>query len=214
MIKHISFDLDGTLVDSLAVMRESWQEATAKLGIACGFEIFRKYIGLPFDKILLNIGLNDYLSELSELYFEGTRVRQKEIAKIEGVDSLLEECRNRKLGLSIITSKPRANSTQLLEGIGVSVDHLICSDDVIKGKPDPQSSWLLCEKTGLNPREILYIGDMIFDFQFALNAGMQFVFFNNYGRSGLPSNLRNNFAEISSLSEVTQIVSSLNKKYQ
>jgi len=190
-VRHVSFDLDGTLVDSFEVMRQSWEAATRELGIRCGFERYRNYVGLPFDRILQNIGLSDYRSELADLYFTGTRDRQHQISVIEGTETLLAALRARGLGVSIITSKPRHNAEPLLQALGLEVDMLICADDVPRGKPDPMSATLICNRFNVAPEDVLYVGDMVFDLQFALNAGLQFLFFDNAGRNRLPANLRN-----------------------
>lgn len=201
-IRHVSFDLDGTLVDSFEVMRQSWEDATRELGIKCGFERYRNYVGLPFDRILHNIGLSDYRAELSELYFKGTRARQGQVAVIAGAAALLNTARARGLGTSVITSKPRGNAEPLLREMALDVDMLICADDVPRGKPDPISATMICERFSIAPGEVLYVGDMVFDLQFALNAGLQFLFFENEGRNRLPTNLRNPVRRVATLSDV------------
>lgn len=201
-IRHVSFDLDGTLVDSFEVMRQSWEDATRELGIKCGFERYRNYVGLPFDRILHNIGLSDYRTELAELYFTGTRARQGQVRVIEGAGALLDTLRARGLGLSIITSKPRVNAAPLLHEMGLAVEMLVCADDVPRGKPDPMSAALICEHFTVAPGEVLYVGDMVFDLQFALNAGWQFLFFENEGRNRLPANLQNPVQRVPTLSAV------------
>ena len=35
-IKHIAFDLDGTLIDSEHLMKYSWDKTTKELNINCG----------------------------------------------------------------------------------------------------------------------------------------------------------------------------------
>lgn len=201
-IRHISFDLDGTLVESFDVMRQAWEAATGRLGIRCGFERYRRYVGLPFDRILQNIGLSDYRAELTEHYFAATRANQHRINVIEGAEAVLAEARARGLGTSVITSKPRRNAEPLLREVRLDVDMLVCADDVARGKPDPMSANLLCAQFGVAPGEVLYVGDMVFDLQFALNSGLQFVFFTDDGRNHLPGNLRNPVRRMAKLSEV------------
>ena len=200
--RHVSFDLDGTLVNSFDVMRHAWEGATARLGIRCGFERYRRHVGLPFGRILHNIGLSDYEAELTGLYFAATRANQHRIAVVEGAAATLAAARARGFGTSVITSKPRRNAEPLLEQLQLDVDMLICADDVDRGKPDPMSATLLCTRLGLSPAEVLYVGDMVFDLQFALNSGLQFVFFTNDGHNALPANLRNPVRRIRTLSEI------------
>jgi len=205
-IRHVSFDLDGTLVDSFDVMRQSWDDATRTLGIKCGFDRYRKCVGLPFDRILQVIGLSDYRAELSELYFKGTRARQHEVSLIPGAAELLDTVRARGLGVSIITSKPRGNAQPLLDVMGLVVDKLVCADDVPRGKPDPMSASLICKHFDVAAADVLYVGDMVFDLQFALNAGLQFVFLENEGRNTLPSNLLNRVQNARTLPDIAGLL--------
>ena len=201
-LRHVSFDLDGTLVDSFDIMRQSWEAATRELSITCGFERYRRLVGLPFPAILARLGLSNFEPELQRLYFSGTRARQDEVKVIDGARALLDLCRDRGLGTSVITSKPRRNAAPLLEAMGLRVDLLLCADDVAKGKPDPLSARILQERTGLAASEILYVGDMVFDFQFALNAGMPFLHVDQAGAHPMPTNLRNTVARVTRLSDV------------
>lgn len=201
-LRHISFDLDGTLINSFANMKTAWEAATAELHINCGFAEYRRYVGLPFPRILEMLDLSNYESELSDLYFRHTRQLADQIPVIEGAPELLERCRARGLSTSIVTSKPRRNSELIVERFGFHVDRLICGDDLKRGKPDPAAAQLLCEELGLAPADILYVGDAIFDFQFALNAGAHFLFFTDQGANRMPTNMLNPVRSVDTLGEV------------
>lgn len=201
-LKHISFDLDGTLINSFGNMKIAWQGATEKLHINCGFSEYRRFVGLPFPKIMELLGLKNYVTELSEEYFSRTRALAGNIPEIEGAKDLLKLCRSKGYKVSIITSKPRANSEDIVAKMGFDVDELICGDDFSKGKPDPYAAFLVCKRLGVTPEETLYVGDMVFDFQFALNAGMQFVLFDDAGANRLPLNMVNSYDRIGHLSDI------------
>ena len=201
-IRHVSFDLDGTLINSFATMKIAWEIATSELKINCGFAEYRRYVGLPFPKILDMLGLANFEIELNELYFANTRRLYDQIPLIDGADEILRWCRNAGLGTSIITSKPRKNSELILEKMGFEVDKLVCGDDLARGKPDPMAGQLLCETFDLDPGEVLYVGDAIFDFQFALNAGMAFILFDNHGDNRLPGNMLNPVTSVPSLLDI------------
>ena len=42
-IKHISFDLDGTLIDSLPIMKVAWESSMVALSLNCGFSECKIY---------------------------------------------------------------------------------------------------------------------------------------------------------------------------
>ena len=201
-IRHVSFDLDGTLINSFATMKVAWEIAMSELHINCGFAEYRRYVGLPFPKILALLGLSNFEIELTEIYFANTRRLYDQIPLIDGADDILKWCRAQGLGTSIITSKPRQNSELILEKMGFEVDRLVCGDDLSRGKPDPMAGKLLCEAFDLTPQQVLYIGDAIFDFQFALNTGMDFLLFDNHGDNRLPSNMLNPVKNVAHLSDI------------
>jgi len=201
-IRHVSFDLDGTLINSFATMKTAWEIATSELKVNCGFAEYRRYVGLPFPKILALLGLSNFEIELTEIYFANTRRLYDQIPLIDGADEILKWCRAQGFGTSIITSKPRQNSELILEKMGFEVDRLVCGDDLSRGKPDPMAGELLCEAFDLLPKQVLYIGDAIFDFQFALNTGMDFLLFDNDGDNRLPTNMLNPVKNVAHLSDI------------
>lgn len=205
-IKHVSFDLDGTLINSFPVMEKAWEYATAELSIQCGFSQFKKYVGLPFPKILEHLDLERYERELMDLYFSTTKSLSAEILMIDGAKDLLDDLKSNGFSTSIITSKPRANSVLIVEQMEFVIDLLVCGDDYIRGKPDPILGRDIFRSFDVLPEEVLYVGDMIFDFQFALNSGMDFVFFSDDGGNTLPSNLVNNVSRINFLTDLRGVL--------
>ncbi len=201
-VEHVSFDLDGTLIDSFPVMKQAWDASTRELGVTCGFEEYRKFVGLPFPRILQHLGLENLTKELSDLYFSKTRDKYGDVDEIDGASEVLSWCRDAGLGVSINTSKPRMNAEIVIELLGFDVDMLICGDDLAPGKPDPKGARLLSEAMGVPTERMLYVGDMIFDFQFALNSGMRFLLLNPGGQAPLPRNLLNPVTEISCLMDL------------
>ena len=52
------FDLDGVLLNSIENMNFSWNQTTRKkFNILTKFSSYKKYIGIPFTKILTNLGI-------------------------------------------------------------------------------------------------------------------------------------------------------------
>ena len=72
-VKHISFDLDGTLINSFPIMRQAWGETMLELGLAVGFDSYKKYIGIPFHNIINNLSLSGIKNEIEILYFSKTK---------------------------------------------------------------------------------------------------------------------------------------------
>lgn len=208
-IKHVSFDLDGTLINSFSVMKKAWEHATAELSIKCSFSNYKKYVGLPFPKIIEQLGLEAYERDLSDIYFTTTKALRHEVTMIDGASDLLSNLKGCGYSISIITSKPRMNAELVVEQMKFEVDLLVCGDDYIRGKPDPIAARDIFKIFDVKSAEALYVGDMIFDFQFALNSGMDFVFFGDDGRNVLPRNLVNPVNFIQQLCQLSPLVAEL-----
>ncbi len=205
-VNHISFDLDATLIDSYSVMHKAWSETMFDLGLAVGFDEYKRYIGLPFSKIMEKLGLERIESEIKVLYFKKTKNYADQINEVQGAHEVLEWCKKNKITTSIITSKPRANSKAIISKKKLNVDYVITEDDLKNGKPFPEPGLKVLEKFNINAKNMLYVGDTIFDLQFAQNLGAHFIHFTNKGKNSLPKNLVNNINSISNLIEIKQIV--------
>ena len=208
-VKHISFDLDGTLIDSFPVMKQAWSETMFELGLAVGFDNYKKYIGLPFKDILEKLNLIRMENEIKTLYFHNTKKRLKQINLINDANKILNWCKKAKISTSIITSKPRANAEIIISNNHLNVDWVVCGDDNKKGKPFPDPGLQILENFTINADQMLYVGDMIFDLQFAQNLGAHFIHFNNQKENYLPKNLANNIYTISKLIEIKKLVTKL-----
>ena len=205
-IKHISFDLDGTLINSIPVMEQAWKETMVELGLAVGFINYRKYIGLKFDDIMKKLGLENMKNEISLLYFKKTAKLVDQIKLIEGVAETMDWLKKKDITTSIITSKPRKNAESIIKIHNIKVDLLICGDDFSKGKPNPEGGLVIIEKFNLDPLDIFYVGDMIYDLQFAQNLGVNFIHFCIEGENLLPKNLSNKIKTTSRFQEIKKII--------
>ena len=104
---HISFDLDGTLIDSLDLMEESWKYATSKLDINIRFVDYKKYIGIPFKEIINKLGLEDEYQVIYDYYFEFSRDNIDKIKLNLETESIIQYLDSYDIEWSIITSKPK-----------------------------------------------------------------------------------------------------------
>ena len=201
-IKHISFDLDGTLINSFPIMEIAWNASMEKLNLNCNFLKYKKFVGMPFPRILELLSLTEYERELTKLYFSHTKELAGDVKAFYGVQEVFNWALKEGYSTSIITAKPRENAQILCDRLNVPVDFLVCGDDHRHGKPNAFVANAVLKKFEVLPSEVLYVGDMVVDFQFALNVGMEFVFFDGNGINRLPVNLVNQIDTISCLTEL------------
>lgn len=182
-VKHISFDLDGVLIDSLAVMESAWADAMKKISLNVSFENYKKYIGMPFDEILRHLGFDEKKSLIiSEVYNLSSRANIDKIKIFDGVLDALKRLRQAGFLISLVTSKNRIRTDEIVNGIlnQECFDQVITPEDVAlgRGKPCPDPILLACLKLGVDPGNSIYVGDMSSDRESALRAGVHFIHAN------------------------------------
>jgi HAD superfamily hydrolase (TIGR01549 family) len=194
------FDLDGVIIDSLPIMELSWITVCEKYNLNVPFAQYRENIGIPFKDILINLGIEEILyDELENDYFLETKQHQNEIKLFPYIRELIQELKSYNIKTFIVTSKPASNTHALLTSLDVSVDKIICADDVISGKPHPESGDKVRHFFGAD-KDVYYVGDMDSDRQFSVNCAFRFIF-ARYGYGSLNS-AEGVYSEISSLKNI------------
>jgi phosphoglycolate phosphatase-like HAD superfamily hydrolase len=200
---HISFDLDGTIIDSIPLMKLSWENVNEKLNLGLGWDAYRKNIGLPFSQICKNLGIEEFEQEVCSLYFGFNQENIDKIKPMIGLHECIEWIKKNHFSWSIITSKPKITAMPILELFDLKPDVLITADDVEKGKPFIDSAQLLTSQLDGKFDKIYYIGDTTIDHLFAINSGFEFIEFNS---SLLNRFILNNRLIISNLSDIKSII--------
>lgn len=177
MINHISFDLDGTLIDSIPLMKASWENVCSTLGLKIGWSVYRNNIGLPFDRICENLDILSIKDEVRELYFEFNKRNVDMIKPMQGLEECLRWLDVNKVEWSIITSKPKYTTTDILNRFQLTPKVLVTADDTLTGKPTTAPAQLLKSNLDSSDRNFFYVGDTLIDHLFAINSDFQFVEF-------------------------------------
>lgn len=177
MIRGVFFDLDGTLVDSLADIAAAVNGALEELGLpGCPEADYRHKVGNGIRKLCqraLPAGREDLLEDLiagyRRRYGENCRERTRPYA---GVEALLKTLRAAELKTAVITNKPADQTARVMTLFRENaVDLVFGQQEPFPVKPDPASFFHVAEKLGLKPGEVVYCGDSDVDIRFAHNAG-------------------------------------------
>lgn len=179
-IKHVAFDMDGVLLDSIGVMEQAWAEVNKQLGANWSFENYKSHIGRPFFDILTLVGVPSVQFELVEAVYD--KASMDLIGNVVLYPSVCEELsRLKEMGLkvSIVTSKPLVRAEAIAERTGLVgvVDSLVAPESVAagRGKPEPDSLLMACINVGVAPAETLYVGDMKSDRDCASAANIDYA---------------------------------------
>jgi len=182
-IEGVIFDMDGVLFDTERICFSFWKEVLKKYGYNMtkksyislmgrnsrdGNEILIKMYGenLPISKICYEIDI----SMLKYLHNNGAHIKP-------GVYELLNFLIEKGYKIALATSNNREKTIDLLEMAGIRdrFKVIICGDDVIKSKPDPEIFLRAAEKLKSDPKNCIVLEDSPSGIEAAYNAGMMAI---------------------------------------
>jgi HAD superfamily hydrolase (TIGR01509 family) len=173
------FDMDGTLVQSEHLHRESWKEPLADIGIAVDEDAYlRDFAGKPGMKIISDhIGLNGEAA--IALYDRVTsNYWQIAVSQVEPTAGLLAFLdRISPLPKAVCTSAQRESARRMLDLLDLTsrFDAIITATDVTRGKPDPEPFQLAASRLNLAADSCIAFEDSANGLVSARAAGMYCV---------------------------------------
>ena len=179
--KGIIFDLDGTLLDTLLDLTNSFNFALRKfnapqhtsndykLFIGSGaFKCIEQAIPADFrspEKI------QEVLDTFREHYNKNCVNKTKPYS---GIIKLLNQLKKNKMKLAVLSNKPHNYTLECVNHYFPDYFNIIYGHhNDFPPKPNPASSLYILNEFGLNKSEMLFIGDTNIDIQTANNAGIK-----------------------------------------
>ncbi|MFI7246910.1 HAD-IA family hydrolase [Micromonospora chalcea] len=175
-VRAVVFDLDGVLVDSLAVAREAFALAYAEVvgdGMA-PVEEYCRHPGRYLPEVLELMGLP---AALAEPFVRQSNRLAHRVSPVVGAAELLRTLRRRGIGLAVATGRSGVRARDLLGRLDLLplVDHVVGSDEVPRPKPAPDIVRRALHLLGARPEEALMVGDAPSDLASARAAGVTAV---------------------------------------
>jgi HAD superfamily hydrolase (TIGR01509 family) len=165
-IRAVVFDLDGLMFDTEALFYRVSADTMAARGKAFTPEMMRAMIGrrsAEVGHVMKTLGglddpLDVLLAEVRERFFAKW---ESEVRPTPGLFTLLEHLRQRELPLAVATSSGRSYADGLLSrhGLKKRFAFVLSSEDVTRGKPDPQIYHMAAERFGTPAGSILVLED-------------------------------------------------------
>lgn len=182
--KAIIFDLDDTLLDSMALRVKSLNGVFRRAGlVGISAEYFLK--GLrggqlidALESLERKIGIDD---DLFEDYRQAYWISEDhEISLYPGVLELLQQLEKADMRMGLVTQKMRrfeldghmAGASMEMEQVGIShfFSTVVGYEDVSNWKPHPEGVHLVMERLRVKPEETLVVGDSLADMKAARAA--------------------------------------------
>ncbi len=180
--RGILFDLDGTLLDTLADIGFYINRTLSRYGYPLfPLDKVNTIVGWGLKKALhkaLPAGVGDddaCLSKMTkELIADYNSNPVIKTRPYPGIIELLDELARRKVVLGIFSNKSHPVTLQVVDKtMGLSrFAAVLGSDAGFPRKPEPDGANEVIRRMGLPKSEILYIGDTIMDHETAQNAGL------------------------------------------
>jgi phosphoglycolate phosphatase len=179
--KAILFDLDGTLLDSLADIGNAVNQILSRRQFPNHpIEAYRHFVGdgarllivraLPpgqHSESLIRACIEDFNKQYAKTWNVETKL-------YPGVSEMLDLVQHRGLKMAIFSNKPR-EFTQFCADAYLSdwnFEVVLGLEGAIPHKPDPTGALAIARQIGIAPSSFLYLGDTGVDMQTAYAAGM------------------------------------------
>lgn len=179
--RGVIFDLDGTLLDTLDDIADSANKVLAARGFpAHAVDDYRFFVGDGVKKLVERILppgqrseslVDQCLSEMREEYGRNWNVKTR---PYDGIPELLAAIGDRGVKRAVLSNKPdeltRACVGELLAGW--TFDAVAGHSEAIPHKPSPAGALWLAGRLGIDPADLVLVGDSGVDILTAVKAGM------------------------------------------
>lgn len=184
MKKLVIFDLDGTLLDTIADLAESTNHALKQLGYPThDVETIRTFVGNGINKLLERaLPLQEQTEEKVMLmrshfvpYYDAHNADLS--SPYPSIVHLLEDLQGQGIMIAVASNKYQEATVKLVKHYFPTINfiEILGQREGINVKPDPSIVFDILKKANVNKEEVLYVGDSGVDMQTAINAGVDVV---------------------------------------
>ena len=177
-IQTVLFDLDGTLIDSIRLILDSYHHTLAAHGIPPRTDDhWLRGVGTP-----LNVQFAEWRDDLGKLEAMVATYREYNLAHHDrmvtvypGVVAAIEAIRAAGRRTGLVTSKNRQGALRglTLVRLEAMMDVLVCADEVTNPKPHPEPIEKAVALLGADADTTVYVGDSIHDMVSGRAAGVR-----------------------------------------
>ncbi len=184
--KALIFDIDGTLADTMPTHFDAFTKVLGKYNIEMTKELFDSIAGVPVGPQMVmfkeRFKPENFIPE--KVAIEKETEYFKSIDEMKPIDKVYDVLKNYhgKLPIGCGTGGDRKTATKTLEVIGAldMVEALVSCDDVVNGKPSPDTFLKCAELLGVEPQYCQVFEDGVPGIEAAIAAGMMVTDVRDY----------------------------------
>jgi HAD superfamily hydrolase (TIGR01509 family) len=169
----VCFDWDGTLLDSAEPSYHAYVQVFSSFGLPFDRAEYRRTYCPDWRRTYELVGLpQERWAEADGMWVEAFHERPRRL--LPGSRELLERLRDSGLSLGLVTSGEGRRVRRELAELGLQdvFGSVICSEDVVFRKPDPDGLRRALAALQLAPQATIYVGDSPEDILMARGAGV------------------------------------------
>ena len=182
MITGIIFDMDGTMVDSLPYHHEAWKMFFNENKVENFSEKLKDYKGGgTLDLMKAVYGDRYSLKELKKMSDEKEmifrRIYKGKIKPIKGFKNFLIDIKSKNILVGLASNAIRKNVSMIINELEIydHFDSIICGDEVINGKPNPEMFNETINRFNIDKSECLIFEDSLEGILAAKNSGIKVI---------------------------------------
>jgi HAD superfamily hydrolase (TIGR01509 family) len=170
-IRHLVWDMDGTLLESGVAVPAAYVAAIRRLGgpSVTARQVVAAYPVGPPEVMLAHLLGRDLAPGDAEAYY--AELCGAEVAPYPGITEVLAALRERGQPVAVFTGASSRAARMLLRSAGIEPDVLVGGEEVPNAKPAADGVLLAAGRLGVAPGAVGYVGDAPADMRAARAAG-------------------------------------------
>jgi len=179
-IAAVVFDMDGLMVNSESLARETWNTVLAEFGCQMDDETHRLMVGrrtaesarIVQERFFLPLSPTELAARKTQLW--ESVWRGQGVPLMPGLKRLQDELARREIPWGVATSSPRQYAEHVVAGLPLArhCRAIAAGDEVEHGKPAPDIYLLAAERMQISPERCLALEDSVPGGRAAQAAGM------------------------------------------
>ena len=212
--KAVIFDVDGLLLNTEFIWLDCWMQVGEDHNIPEFGPLFHKAVGTTgktiedmLDRELSYVPENERRQLMDDVRKYGSRVVNDKLEKMAGADVLLDYLDEKRYRNAVATTTSREMTEYRLKKMGIydRFEYVLCGDEVINRKPDPEIYQKVLAALDIRPQDALVLEDTCYGVEAASRAGCDVIMVPSINPP-TDAEIRRAFAIVRDLHEVMDLM--------